>query len=70
MQIILTEEEYKKLQPISKYSSYELACELVERCKLNSQVKITNFEIRTKVPFEGIGAVAKYKVSVERVELK
>lgn len=71
MQIILTKEEYDKLKPIEQYTGYQLANELVEKCKLNTEAKTTTFEVQTVIDRDNETnriRIAKYKVSVEQVD--
>ncbi len=78
MQIILTEQEFRKLKPIEDHTSYELLEAVVEKCKLNREVKTFTFEIHTKVNnvltkretsiYRVGGFVEKYKITIERVE--
>ena len=78
MQIILTEQEFRKLKPIEEHTSYELLEAVVEKCKLNRGVKTFTFEIHTKVNsvlteretriYRMGGFVEKYKITIERAE--
>ena len=78
MQIILTEQEFEKLKPIEDHTSYELLEAVVDKCKLNREIKTFTWEIHTKVNsiltkrdtriYRMGGFVEKYKITIERVE--
>ena len=72
IQIILSKEEYDKLKPLKEYTSMELVDELVERCKINSDVNKTSFNLvtflRSNTGLYDSNKIERWKVTVEKVE--